>query len=53
MTIVILKVEWPGLPAGTVMTMDSDGNYRDPSGVHWMSPRFVEENPNLFEEVSE
>lgn len=47
MATVTLARDLPGCPAGTVFTLDRDGNYRDPSGVFWLAPRTVEETPDL------
>lgn len=47
MTSVTLARDLPGCPAGTAFTLDRDGNYRDPSGKHWLSPRAVAETPDL------
>lgn len=49
MSTVTLARDLPGCPAGTVFTLDRDGNYRDPSGKHWIAPRAVEERPELVE----
>lgn len=47
MSKVTLAQDLPGCPAGTVFSLDKAGNYRDPSGVHWLAPRAVEESPDL------
>jgi len=47
MPTITLAKDLPGCPAGTVFTLDKGGNYRDPSGKHWLAPRAVEESPEL------
>ena len=49
MNTITLARDLPGCPAGTVFGLDRDGNYRDPSGEHWISPRAVEETEGLVE----
>lgn len=44
---ITLARDLPGCPAGTVFSLDKDGNYRDPSGQAWLSPRAVAETPDL------
>ena len=44
---ITLSRDLPGCPAGTVFALDRDGNYRDQSGKHWLSPRAVAEMPGL------
>jgi len=47
MSTITLAQDLPGCPAGTVFSLDKGGNYRDPSGKHWLAPRAVEESPAL------
>ena len=49
MSTITLARDLPGCPAGTVFTADKAGNFRDPSGKHWISPRAVEETTGLVE----
>lgn len=47
MSTVTLARDLPGCPAGTVFALDRDGNFRDPGGKHWLSPRAVAETADL------
>jgi hypothetical protein len=47
--VITLKENIAGLYVGCLLSLNSDGMYRDETGEFWFSERYVDENPNIFE----
>jgi hypothetical protein len=52
MNTLTLNVDYPSFPAGTVMTLDKDGNYYDPTHTFFMSLEYVNGRPDEFVETA-